>query len=241
MNGKDKLSRRKFLAKAARLSVGTAIAGSGLTNGVWADELSRRKFNVPDGVEYIESECGAVQESRVLVVYASMYGSTGGIAKAIGEELCFGNAQVDVKYVKNVTDLSSYDSVVVGSAIRGSEWLPEAVDFVKTHRDKLGSIPVGYFLACMSLARPDSPEKEVLMTQRAASWLEPLYEEIPEVKPVGVGLFGGAIHFDKLPTIQRLMYPIIAGNSLEGDFRNWEKIKAWTRDVRPALLTKRTV
>ena len=51
--------------------------------------------------------------------------------------------------------------------------------------------------------------------------MEPLYEEIPEIKPVGVGLFSGAIgFFIKLPIVQRLMVPIIAGNSIEGDFRD---------------------
>lgn len=240
MLDKDKLSRRRFLVNATRITVGTAVTYSGFNNGVWAGEPSRRKLNLPDDTEYVESQCGVGQQKRVLVVYASMYGTTGGIAKTIGEELCLGNAQVDVKHVRNVTDLSSYDAVVIGSSIRGREWLPEAVEFLKTHKDTLAGMPVGYFLACMALARSKNAEHEALMRKRAASWLEPLYEEVPEVKPVSVGLFSGAIYFDRLPAIQRLMYPIIAGNNVEGDFRNWTKIKAWARVVRPALLAKRS-
>jgi menaquinone-dependent protoporphyrinogen IX oxidase len=64
----------------------------------------------------------------------------------------------------------------------------------------------------------------------------PVYEEIPQVKPLSTGLFAGAIHFDKLPAMQRLMYPIISGNDIEGDFRNWKKIKTWARKIKPQLL-----
>lgn len=237
MEDKDKLSRRDFIRNATKVTAGIAFSTATIIDDVEAEETENRKLDLPDDIVYVESHCGKGTDKRILVVYASMYGTTGGIAKVIGEELCGEGAIVDVKYVNNVEDISSYDAVVIGSAIRGSEWLHEAVDFVRQHRIALSQIPVAYFLACMTLAKTKNPEHEKEMRERAASWLVPVYEEIPEVKPIGVGLFAGAIYFDRMPAIQRILYPVIAGNDFEGDFRKWDKIKAWVRGIRPAIIS----
>jgi menaquinone-dependent protoporphyrinogen oxidase len=67
---------------------------------------------------------------RILVTYASKCGSTGEVADAIGKTLTQTGARVEVLPLKKVTDLSGYQAVFVGSAIRVAKWLPEAVDFV---------------------------------------------------------------------------------------------------------------
>ena len=59
-------------------------------------------------------------------------GSTAEVAEAIGKTLSEGGMQVDVIPMTEVKDLSPYQAVVAGSAIRGSKWLPEAVQFVQT-------------------------------------------------------------------------------------------------------------
>jgi menaquinone-dependent protoporphyrinogen oxidase len=236
MDEHQKLSRRKFLYNTTKISAGIGLTTSGLFSIANADTSDKDKLEIPDDIKYIESECGSGSEKNILVIYASMYGSTGGIANAIGHELCSKDTKVDIRLIKNIDDISNYDAVVVGSAIRSSEWLHEAVDFVEKHKEKLSQIPVAYFLSCMSLARTKNPQHHAEMRQRAASWLVPVYEEIPQVKPLSTGLFAGAIHFDKLPAMQRLMYPIISGNDIEGDFRNWKKIKTWARKIKPQLL-----
>ena len=67
---------------------------------------------------------------RTLVAYASRAGSTAEVAEAIGRTLAEDGAQVDVRLVKEVADLSPYRAVVAGSAIQGGKWLPEAMQFV---------------------------------------------------------------------------------------------------------------
>jgi flavorubredoxin len=80
----------------------------------------------------------------IAVTYASMFGSTGEIAEAIGQALCRKGAQADVQYLNNTSGLTGYDAVIVGSAIRSNKWqdvLPheddhEGKDESKKHRRK---------------------------------------------------------------------------------------------------------
>ena len=68
--------------------------------------------------------------NRILVTYASRAGTTAEVAEAIARTLTQEGAQVDVLPMNSVKDLSPYQAVVAGSAIRGSKWLPEAIQFV---------------------------------------------------------------------------------------------------------------
>ena len=147
------------------------------------------------------------------------------MAQAIGEVLCEGGATVDVRLAKEVTDVNGYRAAVVGSAIRMGSWLPEAAEFVETHRDSLSQMPVAYFATCMAL-QEDTAENR----RTAAAYLDPIREKLA---PVDVGLFAGAMDYGKLPFVFRLLMKAI--KSPEGDFRDWDAIRAWSTSVSPAL------
>src|SRR5512142_2665544 len=98
------------------------------------------------------------QMQKILVTYASRFGSTQGIAEAIGAALADGGMSVDVLPMRSVRDLSGYGAVVAGSAINGGEWLPEAMDFVRQHRDELNRKPFAAFLVCMTLTMRNAAE-----------------------------------------------------------------------------------
>ena len=163
---------------------------------------------------------------KILVAYASRCGSTGEVGEAIGEVLCNGGATTDVRLAKDVTDVSPYRAVVVGSAIRMGRWLPEAVKFVETHRGALSQVPVAYFAVCMTL-KDDTEENR----REVAAYLDPVREI---VQPVDVGLFAGAMNYSKLSIPFRLI--IKAMKVPEGDFRDWDGIRAWATNLRPMLL-----
>ena len=164
---------------------------------------------------------------KILVAYASGCGSTGEVAEAIGQVLCEAGAAVDVRLAKDVTDVSSYRAVIAGSAIRMGRWLPEAVKFVETHQEALSRVPVAYFTACMTLAKEDTEESR----RTVAAYLDPVREI---VQPVDVGLFAGAMNYSRLSFVYQLMMK--AMKTPEGDFRDWEAIRAWAADLHPALL-----
>jgi ABC-type uncharacterized transport system involved in gliding motility auxiliary subunit len=83
---------------------------------------------------------------KVLVAYASRYGSTAEVAQAIGARLGERDMAVDVKNVEEVKDLAGYSAVVVGSAVRVGRWLPAATKFVQQHKSALSGVPLAYLL-----------------------------------------------------------------------------------------------
>jgi menaquinone-dependent protoporphyrinogen oxidase len=167
---------------------------------------------------------------KILVVYASRAGSTQGVAEAIGKTLVENGAQVDVLSMQAVQDLSAYRAVVAGSAIQGGQWLPEAMQFMRTHRAALTQKPFAAFLVCMTLAMPKGDYRE-----HVATWLEPVRAL---VKPVSEGLFAGALDIGKVPSFGdklKFRLSVILGVWAEGDHRDWNAIRAWATELKPLL------
>jgi menaquinone-dependent protoporphyrinogen oxidase len=170
--------------------------------------------------------------NKILVAYASRAGSTVGVAEAIGVTLAESGAQVEVCLMKDVKDLAPYRAVVAGSAIRGGKWLPEAMQFMQTHRAALAQKPFAAFLVCMTLAMPGADKYR----EHVADFLQPVRAL---VKPVSEGLFAGALDISKVPSFRdRLMFrlSVVFGVWSEGDHRDWNAIRAWAESIRPLLL-----
>jgi menaquinone-dependent protoporphyrinogen oxidase len=162
--------------------------------------------------------------------YASRLGATRGVAEAIGKILAEGGAAVDVLPMQAVTDVAPYRAVVAGSAIRGGQWLPEAMQFVQNNRAALSQKPFAAFLVCMTLAMPKGDYRE-----HVATWLEPVRSL---VKPVSEGLFAGMLDVKKVPSLSdRLKFrmSVAMGVWEEGDHRDWEAIRLWAESLRSLL------
>ncbi len=166
----------------------------------------------------------------ILVTYATRTGSTAGIAEAIGQTLAADGTQVDVRAMTEVSDLTPYRAVVAGSAIQNKQWLPEAMQFVQTHRSALAQRPFAAFLVCMTLAMPKKDYRA-----QVAGWLQPVRTQ---VRPVSEGLFAGVLDISQVPTWRdRLMFRIslLFGVWSEGDHRDWDAIRAWATQLKPLL------
>jgi menaquinone-dependent protoporphyrinogen oxidase len=215
--GKGKgIDRRRFLKLAGGAVGVTALACCGVS--VWATRSPE--------IELIESSCGGEEmEGKILVAYASKCGSTAEIAQVVGQALCDAGAAVDVRPIKEVAGLQPYRAAVVGSAIRVGQWLPEAKQFVETHQEELHGMPAGYFFSCMTLYE-DTEENR----QTVAAYLEPIRAM---VEPVAEGRFAGAMDYSKLSMVTRLMMK--AMSVPEGDYRDWDAIRAWGTELYTSL------
>ena len=163
--------------------------------------------------------------TNVLVTYDSKLGSTAEVAKFIGSVLSEQGASIAVKPLSEVDDLETYDSVIIGSAIRYDRWLPDATTFVKENKATLSNVRVSFFFTCLTLAKP-TPAAML----KAEGYADKLRSIAPEVKPMAVGGFAGVLQFARTPWPARLALRMlsIATGVKEGDYRDWEAIRSWT-------------
>ena len=168
---------------------------------------------------------------RFLVTYASRFGSTEGVAQAIGKTLSENGMNVDVLPMREVKDLSAYQGVVAGSAINAGAWLPEAMQFMQTHRAELARKPFAAFLVCMTLTMKNGEQYR----RHVTTWLDPVRVL---VKPISEGLFAGGLNISRIPSFgDRLKFrmSVLFGVWKEGDHRDWNDIQKWALELKPLL------
>ncbi len=165
---------------------------------------------------------------RVLVAYASMHGATTEIAQAIGEELRKGGFEADVRPADAVTDVREFDAVVLGSGIYSGAWRKEAVKFGKRHARELRRRPVWLF---------DSGPIDASADEGKTT---PVKDAVETAALVGARqhvTFGGQFGPEDVGRFTQRMIGT-GDKSPYGDFRNFERIRAWARaigaELRPA-------
>lgn len=163
--------------------------------------------------------------TRVLVAFGSREGSTAQIAEAIAQVLRESGAEVDARPVREVGDMYGYDALVLGSAVRVGKVLPEAVRFARRNRPALVDLPVAYFVGCDRM-REDTPQN-----RRASLAALRSLQSIKE--PLSVGLFAGKrdLHHPH-PVLRWLLARV---NVIEGDWRDWPRIRAWATELAGKL------
>jgi len=220
--------RRKFIINSAK------ITGAVISIATLGKELLLPQTIEAANIQFPESNCGVKNKTgqKILVAYASQFGTTGEVAEAIGKILCQGGATVETKWVKNVKDLKNYDAVIIGSAIQYDRWMPDAAEFVTANQNILSKLPVAYFFTCLVLSKQTEKAEH-----KAIVYSDKLYSLVPQVKPVSVGRFAGVLDYSKMSFFFRLIFKVISSITgvPEGDYRDWNTIRSWAKGVHYKL------
>jgi menaquinone-dependent protoporphyrinogen oxidase len=173
---------------------------------------------------------------RVLLIHASRYGSTQGIAERIAVTLRQQGLEVKVQSVQQADDPADYDAAVIGSAVYYFRWMKPATEFVRRNCEVLAARPVWLFSS-----GPLGTEAKDAQGRDLRVVLEP--KEIAEfretINPRDHRVFFGALDAGKLGFTHRLMLKLPANrdNALFplGDFRDWTDVERWASSIAQAL------
>ena len=166
--------------------------------------------------------------STVLVVHASHFGSTKGIAERIAASLERSGLSVLVTPADASVDPEAFDAVVIGSAVEGGHWLPAATEYVRHHQASLARRTVWLFSS--------GP-----VGDRAVRGVQPDPRELAELRrliaPRDHVVFAGS--FDK-ETAAKHELSFVERNVVlrfmpDGDWRDWPLIDAWAEVIARSL------
>jgi menaquinone-dependent protoporphyrinogen oxidase len=166
----------------------------------------------------------------VLVAYGTTNGATGEIARWIGAELVAAGLAAEVRPAAEVHDVNGYEAVVLGAAVYMAGWHRDARAFAHRFAGQLAARPVWLF-SSGPLDR-SAEEGEVPPSPQAETALHALQGR-------GHVTFGGRLSPDAhgwMGFVARRM----AGEGHGGDFRNPERVRAWTRRIAVEIRAART-
>jgi menaquinone-dependent protoporphyrinogen oxidase len=169
----------------------------------------------------------AAKTMRVLVGYASRFGSTRDIAARIADAVRAGGSEVDVRSVDDISDVDCYDAIVFGAGVYDGSWITEATALLRREAAVLARKPLWLF--SVGSFGDSHPIVGRLMKK------EP--KEIGEFEltlhPRDYRVFAGVIDLDHWPPWGRLLFKALGGHA--GDNRDWPEIDAWAEQIDRAF------
>lgn len=164
--------------------------------------------------------------TRVLVAYATRFGSTREVASAIVRELNTAGFQAQAAEVSGALVPEDYDAFVIGSPIYGGKWVSAAGIFAAAMADRIGDKPVAFF----SVGTLVLKNAEIGFAEHQ-SFIDDLVEFAPTLNVVASSVFAGYFDRANLPWYLRIIDRFAP--TPQGDHREWPKIQEWTRSLVP--------
>jgi menaquinone-dependent protoporphyrinogen oxidase len=156
------------------------------------------------------------------VTTASKHGSTDEIGARIASVLGARGHHVELRKTREVTDVDTYDVVILGSAVYAGRWQREAKELVHRRRAELAARPVWLFSSGPvgdPLKPEDGPTDVVELTD--------------EVHALGHHVFGGKIDRDTLSLPERAV--VKALHVEDGDYRDWDEVERWAGSIADSI------
>ena len=187
--------------------------------------------------------------AKVQVVYASRHGGTAGIADRIAEVLRTEGADAVIADAGDRPDPSGFDAYVIGSGVQIGRWHREGIEFLERNQATLAARPVWLFssgpLPGSSMTK-DTQDRLTLALgpeegpgSGGRKRIEVLSAAIhPREHRVFYGAFNP--HDPSKSMQERLVRLMPAAKRLlpTGDFREWDAIEGWAREIAVQLVAK---
>jgi menaquinone-dependent protoporphyrinogen oxidase len=172
-----------------------------------------------------------------LVAYASEHGSTKEIAERFSNIISVKTSPhpVECLAIDDVSDLSKYSYIVIGSCVHNMQWLPAATSFCHHNSVALSKVPVWAFSVGSAAGLPNYLKRWGLPDKEDRN----LRDEIErDFKVEGHTFFSGKFLKEQAPAMLRCIW-ICCGGTF-GDFRDWEKIEACGTEVAEAIAQRQS-
>jgi menaquinone-dependent protoporphyrinogen oxidase len=187
--------------------------------------------------------------TRVQIVYASRHGGTAGIAERIADVLRSEGADVVVADAADRPDAGGFDAYVVGGGVYIGSWPKEGTEFLERNQATLATRPVWLFSSGplpgssktsegtdpLTLALGPSEGPGSGGPKKSAALSAALH---PRSHRVFLGVFNPN---DPPKSMQeRLVRLMPASKKIlpAGDFRDWDAIEGWAREIAAELGAK---
>ena len=170
----------------------------------------------------------------ILVVYASVYGSTREIAERVADGLRQTGHGVDIRPAEYAGPVSGYDAVIAGSAIHNGRWLPSAATFLRANREVLTGKRIWLF-SVSTLGDTSSAFRPFVANRLRAKRKEP--PEVAEFRTITQvndhRNFTGVIERAHWPLFGRTVFRVFGGRF--GDHRDWAGVDSWAERIAGSL------
>lgn len=169
---------------------------------------------------------------RVLVVYSTLSGCTTTIARRIGVDLIAYDARPFVASVEEMPSLAGIevDALVFGSGMRMGKFHKDAREWLQANVDVIARIPTAFF--SVGLRAAGDQAGGIAQAERD---LDAAVSSVGgALHPVGSVVLPGWKRSEGFNTMEKLalrVYPLE-----DGDYRDWDKVDRWTREVAPVML-----
>jgi len=158
---------------------------------------------------------------KVLLAYASKYGSTREIAEAMAKTLREKGLEVDVQPANQVRSLDDYSAVILGAPLYLYRWHKHAIQFLNKHEKALGSLPAAAFAIGPSF---NGDEEEWVETSEQ---FEKELAKFPWFQPRDTKILGGKFDPANLGFPAKSFMKDLPAK----DLRDWDAIAAWAAEL----------
>ena len=162
---------------------------------------------------------------RILVVVASKHQATAEIGDAIVDELRAARHEAKRVTPQEVRNLDGVDAVVLGSAVYMTQWMESMRSLVGRLGHELRQRPVWAFSCGLAGVAASGRVQDPVRASTV----------IRQLDPIGYTTFAGRL--DPSALVLRERSVVRLSGAPEGDYRDWDEIRAWARGIARQLDT----